>query len=687
MTLTPEQIKQIRTQAGVSPILPSQTATTSLADRLGLKPPAQEEQVKSPTIVDRVKSKLQEATGNMTKNIQESADLYKTGQQGLGTTIAQTVGNSIKGAGSSFAAVPGAIVEEGIEQISPYVPQSVKDTGKAIVDKVVEIAQPTVEEYNKLTPSQKASVKATGGAISGITDLATGVVGAKTGATALMKGTDILEKAGDTAYDAGKVISKARADRAIKSRTNELAKVVQNNASLRKVINNSNAKGLDTISDLSKTDLLNDAIDNTGTIKTQSAIEKLNEFIRPQEDVISSSLLKEGKLLEPKYIQEELTKAINDSGVKGAAKIRALKGVQDDIEGYLLDATPEGKIPVSVIHDAKVDKYANINYLNPESARVDKIVAKRLKELVENNTDSVDVKSLNTELSKYYSMQKLLETLDGKKVEGGRLGKLFAQSVGAVVGNSIGGPLGALAGAELGGFAKGLKMSRKFGKGGGELQMSKQMENALQSSKNDGNLNINQSTNIAPTKNVISEIIPQSTEKTSGKVIPKELQPLAEEANKYKSEEDFISKYGKSTKNKAILTKLDKLSESEGQKVVIADVDKLLASKWYGNKPGESGITRLPAENNMKYLDKLSRAQDFIKDSKGTDIEMPSMTFMKDGTIMNIEGKHRFLAFKKAGAKDIAISVPKNTDVSKLGWVKYERPTNIQDFYNQLLTQ
>lgn len=89
----------------------------------------------------------------------------------------------------------------------------------------------------------------------------------------------------------------------------------------------------------------------------------------------------------------------------------------------------------------------------------------------------------------------------------------------------------------------------------------------------------------------------------------------------------------------------------------------------------------------MKYFDKLSRAQDFIKDSKGTDIEMPSMTFMKDGTIMNIEGKHRFLAFKKAGAKDIAISVPKNTDVSKLGWVKYERPTNIQDFYNQLLTQ
>lgn len=158
-----------------------------------------------------------------------------------------------------------------------------------------------------------------------------------------------------------------------------------------------------------------------------------------------------------------------------------------------------------------------------------------------------------------------------------------------------------------------------------------------------------------------------------------------EEAKKFKSAEDFISKYGKSTKNKAILTKLDKLSESEGQKIVIADVDKLLASKWYGNKPGESGITRLPTENNMKYFDKLSRAQDFIKDSKGTDIEMPSITFMKDGTIMNIEGKHRFLAFKKAGAKDIAISVPKNTDVSKLGWVKYERPTNIQDFYNQLL--
>lgn len=44
--------------------------------------------------------------------------------------------------------------------------------------------------------------------------------------------------------------------------------------------------------------------------------------------------------------------------------------------------------------------------------------------------------------------------------------------------------------------------------------------------------------------NNIPKSIPQSTEKASGKVIPKELQPLAEEARKYKSAEEFVRAMG-----------------------------------------------------------------------------------------------------------------------------------------------
>ena len=77
----------------------------------------------------------------------------------------------------------------------------------------------------------------------------------------------------------------------------------------------------------------------------------------------------------------------------------------------------------------------------------------------------------------------MLEKLDGKKVEGGKLGKYFAQTVGGMVGSHFG-PLGAIAGAELGGGIKGVQMSSKFkGKTGIPLKQSEDMQRAVSQSK------------------------------------------------------------------------------------------------------------------------------------------------------------------------------------------------------------
>lgn len=271
--------------------------------------------------------------------------------------------------------------------------------------------------------------------------------------------------------------------RIINKRTKELVKLENSNVKLRKLSDNSSAKDIDVKKLLAETDLLHNSIDDTGTIRTQDAIANLNDFIRPQENVISQNLQKEGKTISLGTVQKKLEAAINDSGLKGGAKVRALKNVEDDIAGYALEVDKDGNILVSILHDAKVDKYANINYLNPESKRADKAIAKGLKQLVEEHTDSVDVKALNKELSQWFSLQQYLEALDGRKVEGGKLGKYFAQTLGGIAGSHFG-PLGTVIGAEAAGRLRGAMMKSKFSsKIGRELQHSPVMQKAIEAGK------------------------------------------------------------------------------------------------------------------------------------------------------------------------------------------------------------
>lgn len=326
-----------------------------------------------------------------------------------------------------------------------------------------------------------------------VSDVASGMAGMRgedrTGAKAFIPGAGtVLAGALGTAQTGVHEVRNLKdpiqkANKIISIREKELQKLEDNYQSIRKVTNKTKSQGIDPKKILAETDLLNGAVDNTGTLRTQNASIELNDFIRPQEKVISDSLKREGVLVNLADVRAKLLKMVDDSGIKGGAKLRAIKNVDDDIAGLMLEADNTGKVPLSTIHDAKIDKYANINFLNPESKRVDKAIAKGLKELVETNTRSVDVKNLNRELQQHYSVLDLLEKLDGKKVEGGKLGKYFAQTVGGIVGSHFG-PLGAIIGAEVGSGLKGAQMASKFGgKTGITLKQSEDMQRALTQSK------------------------------------------------------------------------------------------------------------------------------------------------------------------------------------------------------------
>lgn len=311
------------------------------------------------------------------------------------------------------------------------------------------------------------------------------------GATGALLGTGLSVAAPLFGKAVGKVskgmTKGAKVQRVVDANYKALTELEDAYAPLRKAVSKEGQRGIDPKRIIADTDWLLGSVDDTGTIRTLGeggAVEQAREFIKPMEDVVSANLKREGKSVPLDVIKRRMEDAVNASDIKGADKANALAKVAKEIEGLALESNGLGEVPVWVIHDAKRYKYANIDYLNPGSKNTDKLVAKALKDIVEETTESVDVKAINRELADYYSALSFLEKLDGRKVKGGKLGKYFAQTIGAIVGSHVGGPIGAVVGAETGGRIRGAMMKSTFSKASGMVpKQSGLMEDAVRLGK------------------------------------------------------------------------------------------------------------------------------------------------------------------------------------------------------------
>lgn len=300
---------------------------------------------------------------------------------------------------------------------------------------------------------------------------------------------------------------------------------------IKKAVEKGNERGIDIKKLLSETDVLSGTVDNTGTISTKgedgAIAQYTKQFIDGNESLVSDLLKKENSAISPSLVKARLIQNVKNAGIEGKALTNALKSIDEEMAGYMLRANENGTIPVSTLHDAKINKYNNINFFTEGATKqYDKTVANALKKLVEENTKSVDVQKINEELSKHFAVIDYLNKLDNKKVDGGKLGKYFAQTVGAIVGSHAG-PVGAVVGAEVGGRIKGGLMSKSFnGKTGKIPQQSEVINEALRvknatplelpySSNNFGNRQINQAITPTATNNSITSSIPQSTPKVN----------------------------------------------------------------------------------------------------------------------------------------------------------------------------
>lgn len=247
---------------------------------------------------------------------------------------------------------------------------------------------------------------------------------------------------------------------------------------------------------VAETDVLVGSVDDTGTIRTKQpggAVDKYTQqTIEGKESVVRDLLEREGASITPQDLQKKLISAIdNDRMLQGKVRTKALNDVIDEVAAYQRDVN--GNIPLSSVHDAKIATTKIIkDFATPvEYKTYQKALARGLKEAIENNSTE-DIRIINNELAEYYKDIRLLESLDGKKVKGGKLGKYFSQIsgniIGGIAGNAVGGPVGSavgtIVGGEVGGRIRSNTFTKTFGKAkGGTARQSDILTKATVKSK------------------------------------------------------------------------------------------------------------------------------------------------------------------------------------------------------------
>ncbi len=280
---------------------------------------------------------------------------------------------------------------------------------------------------------------------------------------------------------------------AINKTAQEIAQVEGKYVKGRKAEASSKDAGFSSRQRFAQSGVLKNSVDESGLIRTKNPGGAVQQYeamaIKPVENVVRLNLEREGGKTNLSVVQKGLNDAVMKSGLQGADLQTALNGVKKEIAGLRLRADELGYVDNTLLHDAKINTTSNINYQTPpETAKYRKSIARGYKKLVEENSN-LPIEKINENLSPLYEDLARLESLDGLRVSGGKLGKYTAQISGNIVGGAfgslVGGPLGmaigTIVGGETAGLVKGKLMGKTFTRGtGAPVEMSDVLKKAVQ---------------------------------------------------------------------------------------------------------------------------------------------------------------------------------------------------------------
>lgn len=476
-------------QQGVTPnsginSTPGGSSNSSLEERLkkrkaSIPVPAQEEKPwweKTAEDVAGIPSALGNAFINRGQKVIGAIEgTEKFAQETGGTPLSYGV-SGLRTAGKIGSQVAGGVGDIIGTVISPFIPTPVKEK---IGEFTGEVEQAGKQAIANLPVSERAKQEITEGA-GDIVNL-TGLLGGAKVAPAIEKtaiggakqitkeALEAGQKAKQIVGETGELIKKAPEKiekiglpsspvKVIQNRENTILTAQKAYKPLRDKMNSMKDGGAEVRKRLATADIWEGAIDDAGKINTKQpggAFDQYKEAtIGGSEKVVKEGLQAEGKSITPEALENKLIDTIENSVIKGKEKTTALNNIKQEIAAY--KRNPDGSIPLTEIQDAKISTTLGLyDKATPIQVKTyDKVLGKGLKEAIE-ETSGLNIKKVNEELAKYYDDLDLIGDLDGKIVQGGRLGKYISQGVGtatgATIGGLAGGGFGAGAGALIGG--------------------------------------------------------------------------------------------------------------------------------------------------------------------------------------------------------------------------------------------
>jgi len=298
------------------------------------------------------------------------------------------------------------------------------------------------------------------------------------------KGAQVAEDAANAPFKvAGDTLKKPftkTPEEIIAGREKALLEIEQKYAGMRKNALYSKDGGVSSRKRIADTDVLVGAVDENGLIRTRTpggAYDQYKaQYVEPGESVVMDLLEKEARSIELAVVERNLIKAVKDSKLAGKDHLKALNDIKKEIEGYKLKANKDGRIDLAELHRQKIGTTAQINWNTPPvKSAYRKAVAKGLKRTIEKESQ-YNIREANQELGKYYEDLDFLESLDGKIVNRGKMGKYFAQIAGNIAGGVAGGmsggmvgsAIGTIVGGELASRIQGIMLSRTLGGAAGK---------------------------------------------------------------------------------------------------------------------------------------------------------------------------------------------------------------------------
>lgn len=517
-------------------VKPGQTKTSRVASSLNpfkLLNPVHHAKVTAdiPNDIKGIFTGMWETMKETGAQINESRNQFRQGEISAGALGVNTIGDLAKGAVDAFIAEPfmGAVkipfTKEQEKELGQVIGEAggelFEATGNKYRQKVAEWQVGTsgqqemamflnnVEKRYKDDPNFAAYIDGVGGVGAAVAEF----VGFKGGSKVAKEGYKASANAAKRSDSIIKGIQRRvtpSGNKFVPRVASEIDKIESKYVNTRKAKTFEKDAGDASRIRIAESNVLNDAVDGDGLLQTKvpgGAYETYRKrFIEPYESVVRDNLVREKATINLREVENALKASVGTSGLVGGDLARALNGIKKEIDGLRLWADDLDNVELFKIHDAKIGETKHINFNTPpETATFRKAKAAAYKELVERKSSakvdvdgtSFNVKGINKELKKFYDDLDRLERLDGKRVQGGKLGKYTAQLAGNIAGGALGSSggaagaaVGALIGGEVASGLKGVAMRRTLKGKAVPIEKNKVLEAAKAQAKTPGEFNL-----------------------------------------------------------------------------------------------------------------------------------------------------------------------------------------------------